>query len=234
MISAMVGRLDILFVFLFVGAAGAGNYSVALTVAGLVGLAPFSFTYAAFPRLAYLDDQGSRELALIIWRRGTVASIAMACLVGAASPILIPLLFGSGFQPAITPSLILLAGGVCYGGQSMLARALAARGDPNLLVRTYGLTLVVMVALDFLLIPVFGIIGAAVASSISALAGLALCVVRYKRDGITGSEMIPRWADCVALLRTLRSIAAEPARWRERKAARDALAESGTPPAPTR
>ena len=216
LITLMAARLDLLLVFVLAGSGDAGNYSVALTVAGLVALAPFSFTYAAFPRLAYLGEAQSRNLALVIWRRGLLASVAMAAVVGATVPLLLPFAFGSDFEPAVLPTLILLLGAVCVAGQWMLARALAARGNPKLLMQTYALSLAVMVPLDLLMIPLFGMVGAAVASTVSSMAGLALCIVRYLRQGTGPSDMTPGREDLAALLRSFRTLVGDLVhrRWR--------------------
>lgn len=206
LIAILAGRLDLLLVFSLAGQAAAGNYSVALTIAGVAGLAPWAFSYAAFPQLAYIEESGVKSLSLLIWRRGLIASAAVAALLGVLGPVFISPTFGDAFQPAVVPTVILLGGAVCVSGQLVLARAVAARGDPRLILRSFGLSLIVMIALDLVLIPALGITGAAIASTVSNCGGLGMCVRHYRRAGVGLSELVPRWSDCVGLARTARSL----------------------------
>lgn len=185
LVTVMFLRVDLLLVYSLAGQAPAGQYSVALTVGGLVALVPIAISSASFPRLARLDDTEANELTAQVFRFGMAAAIVGAAGLAVATPIVVPLLFGSEFTPAVVPSLILAGGGLLWSGEWLLCRAWAARGRPGLLVWSFGLTLVTMCGVDYLLIPSFGIAGAALGSVIAPVVGLVVCLATYVRS--------PRW-----------------------------------------
>ena len=195
----LAGRFDLLLVFSLIGAAAAGQFSVALTAASIAGLAPFAVSYAAFPRVAYADEPTAFALTRMAARRGLAASLLVALVLGGLSPVAVPFVFGSDFEPAVAPIFILLVGTLAGGVQWMLARAAASRGNPALLLRSFGLTLVSMIALDFALIPELELIGAAIASLTGNLLGLLVCTRHYSRHGLSARDLIPSGSDFKAL-----------------------------------
>lgn len=201
LVTLMAGRLDLLIAFSLLGEASAGQYSIALTVASVVVLGPFALAYATFPRLAYVEAAEVTGLTLLIWRRAVMAALLVALTLALICPFGIPLLFGDRFTPAVTPSLILIAGALFTSGQWTLARAVASRGSPELLLHSFGLSLILMVGLDFALMPPFDLVGAAVASAVSSLAGLMLCIRHYHRnEALPLSALRPRASDLPELI----------------------------------
>ena len=185
LVTVMFLRVDLLLVYALAGQAPAGQYSVALTVGGLVALFPIAISSATFPRLARLEDTEANELTAQVFRFGIAAGILAAIGLAVTTPIFVPLLFGRDFIPAVIPSLILVGGGLLWSSEWLLCRAWAARGRPGLLVWSFGLTLVTMCGVDYLLIPPFGIAGAAFGSVLAPAVGLVVCLVTYARS--------PRW-----------------------------------------
>ncbi len=182
LVTVMFLRVDLLFAYALAGSAAAGQYSVALTISALVALLPIAMSHATFPRLANVGNAEANELTGQVCRYGVAAAVIAATVLGLATPVAVPLLFGRDFLPAVPPTLILLAGGVLWATQWIVCRAAAARGRPGLLLRSFGLGLVVMVALDYLLIPRIGITGAALAAVAGPATGLVLALVGYHRS----------------------------------------------------
>jgi Na+-driven multidrug efflux pump len=86
--------------------------------------------------------------------------------------------------------------------------ALLAQGRPMLDTVAVAPALVVMLVLDLLLVPVLGVVGAAVASSTSYLVGGSIAVILGLRVlGGRAGELLPRPSDVRALFRMVR-------RWR--------------------
>jgi len=201
-LTNLAARLDLLFVLALLGADAAGQYSVALTLAGLVVLLPFGISYSSFPRLAYSSDGEARILAARICRLAVAASLLSAVVIAILTPTAIYGLFGSSYSPAIAPTLILIAAGVGTSFQWVLARAAASRGDTRLLVRSFAGSLVVMSVLDFLLIPHFDLVGAAVSALCGSLVGAGICLW-FKSSVVPkglGLGVFPRTADFWYLL----------------------------------
>lgn len=203
----LAARVDVLFVYSIAGRAPAGHYSVALTVGELVAIAASAVAFALYPRVARISDEEGYALVARASRVGLAMSALSAAALALLIPFLLPLAFGNDYRPSVVPALILLLGGVLWGEQRLLTRARTARGRTRLQVAAYGTTLIVMVALDLLLIPRWGIEGAAIASVCGPVAGLLVCGASYRRDaqrrGTSLREFVPRFDDFRFVLKTL-------------------------------
>jgi O-antigen/teichoic acid export membrane protein len=204
-LTQAAARLDLLVVFAIVGSASAGIYSVALTIGALVGLVPSAIAFAAFPRLAQVRAQPTATVARL-GRLAGLGGFLSAILIGFAAAIGIPVLFGDEFSSATAPSLILIGAGVIWGVQWTLARATAALGDPRLLLSSFGTALVVMLALDALLVPTAETTGAAAASAVGSVAGLAVCLRHLRAQGLGPAQLIPGPEDFGAFIRVATSV----------------------------
>ena len=210
LLVSLTARADLVVVYAIAGRSPAGQYSVALTLAILVAYAGMAIVYAGFPRLARLDGIESLALTAKMFRVAVVAGALVGVALAATVHTLVPLLFGPGYGGTATATLLLLPGGLLYSGQFVLARAAAARGNPQLLVRSFALSLAVMLVLDFATIPWGGIDAAAVSSAVASLAGVAVCLHYWVRQSGSwarvASQLVPRPADVrdvVTLPRTL-------------------------------
>lgn len=202
LVSIMLQRADLLMVFALAGSGPAGQYSVGLTIASLVGLLPLAISNATFPRIAKLTDSEAGELIVRACRLGIASAMVGAVVMTAVTPIAVPLLFGRAFLPAVGPTLVLVPSGLIWSAQWLLGRAWAARGRPTLLMASFGVSLAVMIAVDFAAIPRFGLMGAAIVSVVAPALGLAMCVYAYRRSPKWPHrlvEFVPRIEDFTAV-----------------------------------
>lgn len=181
-------RIDVLFVYAIDGRASAGRYSVALTMGQLVTFASLALSFALFPRIAQMTEQEGIDMVARASRLGLATSMLSALVLLMLIPIGTPLAFGRAYMPSIGPALLLLPGGVLWAQQSLMARARTALGHTRLQLYAYGSTLTMMIALDLLLIPKWGTMGAAAASTLSPAIGLAVCIAAY-RPGLRRSNL---------------------------------------------
>ncbi|HEV2070008.1 MAG TPA: oligosaccharide flippase family protein [Acidimicrobiales bacterium] len=197
-LTVMLLRVDMLLTYALAGSEAAGQYSVALSLSALVGLLPVAISAATFPRLARIDEATAKELTAQSCRYGAAAALSVAVAFLVIVPVAVPLLFGPAFRPAVVPTLILLPSGVFWSAQWILCRSAAARGWPGLLLRTFLLSLLVMCGLDLLLIPWLGTVGAALSAVAGPAAGLAWCLVSYRRSpawSLRLGSLVPRIGD---------------------------------------
>ena len=199
-------RLDLVLVYRLSAPADAGDYSIALTVGALVGSVPLALAYAAFPRLALVDDTEARSLTARVFRMGVTAAVGTACLLAVVTPVAVRVVFGDAFAGAVAPTLLLIPAGVLWSGQWLLCRAAAARGVPRPLLVSFGISFAVMVALDIALIGAAGSVGAGLASLIASGVGLAIAARHYHRQGWDGRAFVPTAEDARALAGYLRSL----------------------------
>ena len=174
-------RLDALLVSAFAGASAVGIYGVAVSLANLLWYVPNAVSFVWLPkvsRLAPVDaSRRTAEITRLTFRMVAVSALALALI----SRPLIRILWGESFVRASWAILALLPGVILFSVPKVLASDFIGRGRSRVMTEAAGLSLTLTVALDLLLIPAFGYMGAAVASSISYGVFAIYCVVRYRR-----------------------------------------------------
>jgi lipopolysaccharide/colanic/teichoic acid biosynthesis glycosyltransferase len=208
-IGSLIQLLNLRFNFIFLGAlAGPGAlglYAVAAKYAEFLRLVPIAANWVLYPRFARSDAAGAATTSRrMILRAGAVtATGAVPLALGAV--LVIPALFGSAFRPAVLPAQILLVGLAAEGVGGVATAFLFGRGRPGLNSLAAGAGVTVTVALDVLLIPRYGAVGAAIASSIAYLT-TTLCLVLWYR------HVAGRPAPAEPIIPGLPSIAPDPVR----------------------
>lgn len=164
-------RLDIPFVQLLSGADQVGFYAVVLPFGEGILLLSTAFTIVALPRIAL----GSLELPQLLEmaRALFLLSALLAVVLGIFGPAFVPWLYGSEFSPAVIVLLVLLPGIVFLCASRPLYLYLIGTRRHATAATAAVVPLVVAVALDLVLIPDFGAVGAAAAST-AAYAGHAV------------------------------------------------------------
>ncbi len=160
-------RLDLVIVGAVLGVSPAGVYSVALGLAEAAWLLPGSLAQVLLPRFLRLDEVDRRSL---MWRsvRWSVFLTLACSLVGAllARP-LVPIVFGSAFGEASNLMLLMVPGVACLAAAKQMAAYQMGAGRPQVALYVTVLSTLVTVPTYLVLIPAFGLVGAAIGSSIS-------------------------------------------------------------------
>jgi O-antigen/teichoic acid export membrane protein len=203
-------RLDVFIVSFFWGSQAVGLYGLAVITTQLVWLIPNSAAAVLFPAIA-----GSRAFAQ--QRSGHLAQLARITLLSCAlasgflallAGALVPLVYGESFRASVEPLLWLLPGTTAFGVAAVGAAYIAGIGKPrlNLCVSLGGL--VVTLALDLALIPVAGIVGAAIASSVSySFSAVATLWLVMRSSGLSVTDLLlPNANDVRAVVVFLRAI----------------------------
>jgi O-antigen/teichoic acid export membrane protein len=174
-------RLDQYVVLLFVSTAGVGVYAVSVTVSQSVWFVSNAVATVLLPRLTAAGEEEAARTTPIVCRNTLLASAIAAAALATMAPWLIEGLFGDAFSGAVRPLLWLLPGTVALAGSKILTSYIFSRGRPLINSLITAAALVVTLACDFVLIPPFGIEGAAVASSIAYGTHFALALFVYRR-----------------------------------------------------
>jgi O-antigen/teichoic acid export membrane protein len=184
------GRTEIVFLQHYTGLAAVGLFAAAATVAEMAVQLPPMLLSALLPRFSEQHGLGAHEHMQRLYRTMTalVAMIIVPLCLGIAvvAPVLVPAFFGSKFADAASAaSVLLIAAAVSSLGVTTFY-LLQSLGKTGFLLISNGLGLVGTVALGFLLIPHFGLIGAAWSRAIVQVA-VVLVETWYvtKRLGIT-------------------------------------------------
>ena len=164
-------RLDIFFVSYFVGVKGVGLYSLAVGIAQLLWLVSGATSQVLLPDVAASADRVSaQQRTARVARLSLWLSIVLAGGLVIGGDMLLPLVFGAAFRESVPALMWLLPGVTIFSIANVIGSYLAGIGKPHLNLAVALVGLVVTVALDFVLIPWLGIIGAAIASTLSYLA----------------------------------------------------------------
>jgi O-antigen/teichoic acid export membrane protein len=136
----------------------------------------------------------------------------LSCVSGAllalVSPFVVPLVFGARFSPSVAVIWWILPGTIELALAKVASSDLAARHKTGY-ASAFGMAaLVVTVSLDFLLIPLMGINGAAIASSAAYLVNTVLLLAALKRllRVSWGDLLIPQGGELVAYRTALSKI----------------------------
>jgi O-antigen/teichoic acid export membrane protein len=98
-----------------------------------------------------------------------ILAITIVGAIGLAlfGKLAIRIIFSNAFIDAYIPLLVLLPGVVLLGAGKVLVNDIAGRGYPHYNSITAGVSLIATIILDLILIPLTGVVGAAIASSVS-------------------------------------------------------------------
>jgi O-antigen/teichoic acid export membrane protein len=163
----LIIRLDVFIVASLAmnGVRAAGIYSVATNLAELVLFIPMSLRLSLFPMVAASSEAEANRLTPAACRHTMALTIVSALALGLTGPFAITYLYGEAFSGAILPLLILLPGIVMVSQAHIFYGDLNGRGKPGATAISALLSLVVTIFLNFAMIPRYGIIGAAIAST---------------------------------------------------------------------
>ncbi len=140
------------------------------------------------PRLTAADNADAARTTPLICRSTLLVSALAALGLGAVSPWLVEGLFGGEFSGALTPLLWLLPGTVALGGSKILSSYVLSRGQPLTNSAITVAALAVTLVADFVLIPPFGLTGAAAASSLAYATHFGLSLAAYGR--LSGGSIV--------------------------------------------
>lgn len=137
------------------------------------------------PTLAGQQAQ-SKQIAV----KAVVATFAVSVAAGLAAflvgPPIIIFLLGKAFAGTVEPFLILLPGIVVFSLTNVLATYLTAAGKPGYNAAIALISFLFTVIFDILLIPRYGISGAAVASGISYTLSSIMTVITFTKVSAIG------------------------------------------------
>lgn len=174
-------RLDAFLVSYFLGPASLGLYSVAVAMAEAVWQISSASSTILYPKVSSLDSNGANILTPRVCRVSLELSIMVSILLAGISPWLIHFLYTDAFNQSVLPLIILLPGIALFSIVRVLYNDLAGRGRPEVGSGITGMGLIMTIGLDFILIPKVGIIGAAIASTVSYSTSALVTLILFRK-----------------------------------------------------
>lgn len=180
-------RLDAFILAWFLGTAGVGYYAVAVALSEILWLLPDAFATVLLPKTASTNDRDGNAYSSALSRHTVFLSLLGGGFLAIIGKPIISLAYGEVFLPSLIPLLILLPGSVAFGVVRVLNNFFIGRGFPLLSSYAAGLSLLLSIGLDLVLIPTYGIVGAAVAATVAYSATCGFVLWQYRR--ISGATL---------------------------------------------
>jgi O-antigen/teichoic acid export membrane protein len=200
-------RADAFIVNAIAGVRATGIYSVTSGLAETLWYIPNALGVVMFSRAVDPKADAARTAATLT--RTTLAlSILLAVPTAAFGPRLVRFVYGSAFADAGVALRLIIPGVVAYSVVAVLSRYLSGVGRPGTGTVILLLGLAANVVANLILVPRFGILGAAVASSVSyGLTALVMLAVFIRLSGRGVAEtLIVRRSDVVAAIAVFRAL----------------------------
>jgi O-antigen/teichoic acid export membrane protein len=208
-------RLDVVIMQFYRPLRQVGYYIVAQTIAELVLTLTTAFQSSLLPLVSHHEGDARRDeiTRSSIRHHGLLALVALGLNAGAGSAVIV-LAYGHAFSPAVLPMLMLLPGIWFLGLGLVIQSDLGGRGRPGLSSALAGGAAAVTAILDVVLIPPFGVPGAALASVIAYTAfGISSLIALHRVSGIAVRELVvPTRADLAVYIKICRRATRKRAR----------------------
>lgn len=173
----VVLRSDILVIQHLLGATETGFYSISVALIDVIYMLPATVGAIVFPRLSSMSNptekwKSARQISVVIM----IGMLMITLLFALVGDQVIVFLYGNEFAPAIEPFYWLLPGVLFLGINTIYMNYFASIGMPWVTVFSPLIAATINVWLNFIWIPQYGIIAAAVSSSLAY--GLMLAISR--------------------------------------------------------
>jgi len=167
---------DIILIGYFLAAKDVGYYSVAVSLSMFFLIIPQAIQKITYPATSeYWSQNNHQALSSMIDKSMKYSACILLPLglgVGFFSKEIVTVIFGGEFIYAALPLCVLLIARVIRGSTiNPIGASFSGIGRPDIALKLDSLSAGINVALNILLIPRFGIVGAAVATTISLLVG---------------------------------------------------------------
>jgi O-antigen/teichoic acid export membrane protein len=197
LLSLVNYRIELIILETYQGLNGVGIYSLATSLGELLWLVSSAVSTAVVAPAIQSSEGRAIEVVAKGIRHSILGTAVLAAALGAASPWLIPTVFGPRFQPAVAPLLILLPGMVAFAPAGVLAVFFSMRIGRARYAFFLALGSTITTAVfAVLLIPRFGVKGAALASTVGYASSMVIGAAWFVRlTHISPARLFPSVAE---------------------------------------
>ncbi len=163
-------HVDVLMLEMYTTSAQVGYYKIALVIAEFLWFVPRAVQSVMIQSTSDLWAQGKTErvteISTNVTRFTFVFTVLLAIGLAVLAEDFVPLYAGSAYTASVVPLLLLLPGAVGFAIARPVLAISHAKGDLRVMIYATGLSAGMNVVLNATLIPLYGIEGAAIATSI--------------------------------------------------------------------
>ncbi len=186
-------RVDLFLVEHFLGLTPTGVYSIAIMVAELLWLLSSAVTQASYARIGNPDRTVAARFVVRIVHANFVVLLIISPFLYLGARFILPWLLGPGYADAPLLLALLLPGVMSYGAASPLSAYFTNHaGRPQVPAIVAGLSLIINVLLCVVLIPRYGVMGGAIATTVSYLLSVLVMLLLFARHAGIGAGVLAR------------------------------------------
>ncbi len=175
-------RIDILLLKELSTVNEVGYYSIGVSIAEQLWQLPFAVGIIVMSRSANATDQDAmNKVTAKLLRISFLIGIIVSFIIVLIAPFLVPLIWGVKFLPSVKIIQTILPGILIFIIFRILNSRLSGIGKPQIAVFVFIPALIINVILNFLWIPTYGAIGAAMATNVSYSLGAVIFLIVYSR-----------------------------------------------------
>ena len=192
----LMSRSDYVFISGMLGAEALGYYAVAVIGAEILMAVPEAVNAPLTRRLLGSGKVDQAHLALMLTRWVILTVSAFGLLGALCADWGVRCFFGDEFAPAVPALIMLIPAVTAASGAGFLRLALLGQDKPGIVSIVLGIAAAANLALNWWLIPIYGIVGAAAASTLSYVVGFMVLYITVVR--LCGLK----WFDLFIITRT--------------------------------
>ncbi|MBI2672100.1 flippase [Candidatus Woesearchaeota archaeon] len=174
----IIGWIDILMIGIFKFASDAGVYSVALQTSNLIIMPAYSVMYLFLPVISELYGKNSMDEIKNIYKKISkyimIINIPVFIIMLVLAKDILAFMFKEEYTQAVLPLIILSVGYLAFSLSDISMNILSVMKKTKIISMIIFLFAFVNAVLNYILIPKYGIIGAAIATSSSFVVGTIL------------------------------------------------------------
>lgn len=180
-------RVDQFLINYFLNPLAVGFYSIASRGAEGLWLFSYAIITVFFPTVVSISSESKKRFTPLVFRQTLIFSFLVSLFVFLFAPLFIKIFFSSQFLPSVASFRILLVGTFFISIWRILSQDIFSRNLPIINVKVSGFSLLLNIVLNIILIPHFGIEGAAFASMLSYFVMFLLTLIYYLK--ISGNSL---------------------------------------------
>ena len=195
-------RADMFLVKYYLDDTAVGLYGLGVSIVEKLWLLPEAIGIVLFARVSRVGEGESLKMTPVICRFSILFSAIMGMILFWSAGYIVPAVYGKQFKDAVQPLLVLLPGVIAMTIFLVLNGHLTGQGKAKVTLYVFTGSLILNIGLNIVWIPIFGITGAALASTVSYSLGaffLGVVFVRMNRIALT-SIFVPKKEDYNSVL----------------------------------
>jgi len=195
-VALVAKRFDVFFIAAFLSVREAGYYAIARMLHDAFVSVPRATMWPLASSLCAADLSERSNFARVL-RVQLLSMIVVTAAFVPLAPVVVPLVFGLAFIPAVGPVQWAMLGVIAAPIVISTNAAFTADGRPSQSLGPAIVATIVQIALNFALVPSWGVSGSAIALSANhfVLGGIQLAMVRSGHRVTTSAMLIPSRED---------------------------------------